>query len=87
MASTNGKTQTVEWVKAKDYEDITYHKADGMARIAFNRPEVRNAFRPKTIIEMLNRDSRISARTRLLGALSGGNYRRGEHDNKRRPSS
>jgi naphthoate synthase len=41
-----------DWNVAKDYEDITYHKADGMARIAFNRPEVRNAFRPKTIDEM-----------------------------------
>jgi naphthoate synthase len=41
-----------DWKVAKDYEDITYHKADGMARIAFNRPEVRNAFRPKTIDEM-----------------------------------
>jgi len=36
----------------KDFEDITYKKHDGMARIAFNRPEVRNAFRPKTIFEM-----------------------------------
>ncbi len=41
-----------DWKQVKDYEDITYHKADGMARIAFNRPEVRNAFRPKTIDEM-----------------------------------
>ncbi len=41
------------WIEAKQYEDITYHKADGMARIAFNRPEVRNAFRPKTIDEMI----------------------------------
>ncbi len=41
-----------DWKIVKDYEDITYHKADGMARIAFNRPEVRNAFRPKTIDEM-----------------------------------
>jgi naphthoate synthase len=41
-----------DWKVAKDYEDITYHKADGMARIAFDRPEVRNAFRPKTIDEM-----------------------------------
>ena len=40
------------WQTAKEYQDITYHKADGMARIAFNRPEVRNAFRPKTIDEM-----------------------------------
>lgn len=43
----------VEWVKVKEYQDITYHKADGMARIAFNRPEVRNAFRPLTIQEMI----------------------------------
>ncbi len=42
----------VDWVEVKQFEDITYHKADGMARIAFNRPEVRNAFRPKTIDEM-----------------------------------
>ncbi len=44
----------VEWKQVKEYEDITYHKADGMARIAFNRPEVRNAFRPKTIDEMID---------------------------------
>ena len=41
------------WQTVKEYEDITYHEADGMARIAFNRPEVRNAFRPKTIDEMI----------------------------------
>ncbi len=43
-----------EWVEVKQYQDITYHKADGMARIAFNRPEVRNAFRPETINEMID---------------------------------
>src|SRR5690606_40331369 len=42
------------WQVVKEYEDITYHKADGMARIAFNRPAVRNAFRPKTIDEMID---------------------------------
>lgn len=42
------------WVTVKEYEDITYQKADGMARIAFNRPEVRNAFRPETINEMID---------------------------------
>jgi naphthoate synthase len=41
------------WIEAKQYDDITYHKSDGTARIAFNRPEVRNAFRPKTIDEMI----------------------------------
>ncbi len=45
---------TPNWTQAKDYQDITYHKADGMARIAFNRPEVRNAFRPRTIDEMID---------------------------------
>lgn len=44
----------VEWIEVKKYEDITYHKAEGMARIAFNRPEVRNAFRPQTIKEMID---------------------------------
>lgn len=48
----NGTSTLMNWEKVKDYEDITYHKAEGMARIAFNRPEVRNAFRPKTIDEM-----------------------------------
>jgi naphthoate synthase len=42
------------WVEVKPYQDITYKKADGMARIAFNRPEVRNAFRPETIDEMID---------------------------------
>lgn len=45
--------KVVDWQEVRSYEDITYHKADGMARIAFNRPEVRNAFRPKTIDEMI----------------------------------
>jgi len=42
----------VDWQQAKDYQDITYHKGEGIARIAFNRPEVRNAFRPETLFEM-----------------------------------
>ena len=43
-----------QWNKAKDYADITYSKRNGVARIAFNRPEVRNAFRPKTVGELLD---------------------------------
>jgi naphthoate synthase len=43
----------INWTTLKDYEDITFKYADGVARIAFNRPEVRNAFRPKTVSELL----------------------------------
>lgn len=42
----------MNWKTVKDYEDITFTKAPGVARIAINRPEVRNAFRPKTLFEM-----------------------------------
>ncbi len=42
-----------DWVQVKEFSDITYHKSGGIARIAFNRPEVRNAFRPQTIDQMI----------------------------------
>ena len=42
----------IDWTITKNYEDITYKKCNGVARIAFNRPEVRNAFRPKTVSEL-----------------------------------
>ena len=42
----------INWKTAKEYEDITYKKCNGVARIAINRLEVRNAFRPKTISEL-----------------------------------
>ena len=42
----------VDWNEAGEYTDITYHKAEGIAKITINRPEVRNAFRPLTVREM-----------------------------------
>ncbi len=41
-------------VEGFDFKDITYHRArdQGTVRIAFNRPEVRNAFRPQTVDEL-----------------------------------
>jgi naphthoate synthase len=41
-----------DWKTVKEYEDITYRKSGWVARIAFNRPEVRNAFRPETLLEL-----------------------------------
>lgn len=43
----------VNWETIKEYEDITFKQCNGVTRIAFNRPEVRNAFRPETVSELL----------------------------------
>jgi naphthoate synthase len=43
-----------DWEIAKDYKDIIYAKYKGIAKIAINRPEVRNAFRPETVLEMFD---------------------------------
>ena len=46
--------KAVEGVPGPAFTDITYHRAvdQGTVRIAFNRPEVRNAFRPATVDEL-----------------------------------
>ena len=44
---------TVSWTPAGDYADIRYElSGDGIAKIAIDRPEVRNAFRPQTLVEL-----------------------------------
>jgi naphthoate synthase len=57
-----------EWwteVPGFEFQDITYHRAkdQGTVRIAFNRPEVRNAFRPQTVDELYTalEHARVSA--------------------------
>lgn len=44
----------IDWKISGNYKDIIYEKAEGIAKITINRPEVRNAFRPDTVIEMFN---------------------------------
>jgi len=43
----------IAWQTIKEYSDITFKQCNGVARIAFNRPEVRNAFRPETVSQIL----------------------------------
>lgn len=49
-------SQTItNWQTVKAYQDIKFEKTeDGIAKITINRPEVRNAFRPETVMEMLS---------------------------------
>jgi naphthoate synthase len=42
----------IEWRSAGEFTDILYEKADGIAKITINRPDVRNAFRPQTLAEL-----------------------------------
>ena len=44
--------ESLTWTPVKEYEEITFAVCNGVARIAFNRPEVRNAFTPKTVDEL-----------------------------------
>lgn len=44
----------MNWQTSDKYQDIIYEKGEGIARITINRPEVRNAFRPQTVMEMID---------------------------------
>jgi naphthoate synthase len=77
---------TVTWTPAGEYEDIRYETSgDGIAKITINRPEVRNAFRPQTIIEISDALERARGDTRVgvivltgegpLAFCSGGDQR------------
>ena len=43
----------INWLESGQFTDIKYHKSEGIAKITINRPEVRNAFRPQTVKEMI----------------------------------
>ncbi len=85
-------TATADWqpVPGADFSDITYHKAEGVARIAINRPHVHNAFRPETL-EQIMAALQLARLDREVGVIiltgtgtqafcSGGDQKvRGEH--------
>ena len=47
---------TVEWKRIREYTDIRYERTadEAIAKITINRPEVRNAFRPQTVAELID---------------------------------
>jgi naphthoate synthase len=56
------------WIDVKKFKDIIYEKFDGISKITINRPEVRNAFRPLTVVEMMQAldDSRNDERIGVI---------------------
>jgi naphthoate synthase len=53
MATTDRTIRPgADWRSAGEYEDIRFETADGIAKITIDRPDVRNAFRPETLIEI-----------------------------------
>ena len=44
----------INWVQEREYEDIIYSTYNGIAKISINRPHVHNAFRPKTVMELID---------------------------------
>ena len=44
--------RAADWRPQGEYEDIRYETAEGIAKVTIDRPEVRNAFRPQTLIEV-----------------------------------
>jgi naphthoate synthase len=89
----------VTWAPGADYEDIRYElSGDGIAKITIDRPEVRNAFRPQTVVELSSAFERaredssvgviILAGEGPLAFCSGGDQRvRGDQGYETEPGS
>lgn len=49
----------VDWELVHAYDDVLFHRHGAIAKITINRPEVRNAFRPKTLFELQDAFHRV----------------------------
>jgi naphthoate synthase len=63
-----------QWTRAREFNDIIYEKAGGIAKISINRPHRRNAFTPDTVDELIAafRDAREDTRVGVV-LLTGAN--------------
>ncbi len=60
LGGSRPMTTPVTWTSAGEYRDIRYeHSGTGIAKVTIDRPEVRNAFRPETVAEMIDAFARI----------------------------
>ena len=74
-----------DWRPAAEYDDIRYETAGGIAKITIDRPEVHNAFRPETVVELRDAFERARGDTEVgvivltgegpLAFCSGGDQR------------
>ena len=63
----------VVWIPQGSYEDVLFDLSEeGIARIRINRPEKRNAFRPKTVMELFDAFSRVRDNPRIGVVLFSG---------------
>ena len=73
---------SLEWQPWGDYQDVLLDRSeDGIARVAINRPAKRNAFRPRTVVELCDAFTRIRDDPRLgvvlftgVGPAADGGY-------------
>ncbi len=72
MSRTHGNVEysgEVTWTQAAEFEDVRYeHSGDGIAKITIDRPQVHNAFRPQTIVE-ISRALELAREDSSIGAI------------------
>jgi naphthoate synthase len=60
MTTSDPSRSFVTWTPVREYRDIRYeHSGTGIAKVTIARPEVRNAFRPETVTELIDAFARI----------------------------
>ncbi len=71
----------IDWKPAREFEDILYHKAGGIAKVTINRPHRRNAFRPETVREMYEAflDAREDPRVGVILLTGAGPHTDGKY--------